>query len=80
VHPAVPGVLAMVTFLQPALTSIGGSLFMIAFAVVIAYPFHLAVEAPFYRLAIKVSRRLRSGRPVAKLPVQEREGVQATDS
>jgi peptidoglycan/LPS O-acetylase OafA/YrhL len=72
VHPAVPGVLAMLTFLQPVLTSIGGSLFVIAFAVVVAYPFHLVAEAPFYRLAIKVSRRLKAGRPAVALAVPER--------
>jgi peptidoglycan/LPS O-acetylase OafA/YrhL len=80
VHPAVPGLLVTLIWLRPVLTSVGGSLFAIGCAVVLAYPFHLAVEAPFYRLAIKVSRRLKSGRPAVKLPVQEREGVQATDS
>jgi peptidoglycan/LPS O-acetylase OafA/YrhL len=80
VHPAVPGLLVTLIWLRPVFTSAGGSLLAIACAVVLAYPFHLAIEAPFYRLAIKVSRRLKAGRPAGKLAVPEREGVQATDS
>jgi peptidoglycan/LPS O-acetylase OafA/YrhL len=80
VHPAVPGLLVALLWLRPVLTSVGGSIFAIACAVVLAYPFHLAIEAPFYRLAIKVSRRLKAGKPAVKLAVQKREGVQAADS
>jgi len=80
VHPAVPGILGMLAFLYPILTSIGGSIFAISCAVVVAYPFHLAVEAPFYRLAINVSRRLKARKPVVNLAVPPPDGAQATDS
>jgi peptidoglycan/LPS O-acetylase OafA/YrhL len=71
VHPAVPGALGVLTFLYPLRASIAGNLFTIACAVILAYPFHLAVEAPFYRLAVKVSRRLKAGRPAVGLAIQE---------
>ena len=70
-HPAVPGLLRNLTFLNPVYASLAVNLFMICCALVLAYGFHLAVEAPFYRLAIKVGRRLKTRRPTPALAVPD---------
>jgi peptidoglycan/LPS O-acetylase OafA/YrhL len=70
-HPAVPGILLMLTFLSPIYSSVAVSLFMSCCSVVLAYGFYLVVEAPFHRLAVTVSRRLGTRRPAAALAVPE---------
>lgn len=70
-HPAVPGLLLMLPWLSPIYDSNGGCLFLIACSLLIAYPFHLAIEAPFYRFAIAVGRRLKPTRPSSVLAVTE---------
>jgi peptidoglycan/LPS O-acetylase OafA/YrhL len=69
-HPAVPGLLRKLTFLNPLYATNAVNIFMISCALVLAYAFHLTVEAPFYRLAIKVGRRLKARRtaPALALP------------
>jgi peptidoglycan/LPS O-acetylase OafA/YrhL len=59
-HPAVPGFLALQMVLQPVLLSNEGPLLVIPCSLVVAYAFYLIVEAPFHRLAVTVSRRLKS--------------------
>jgi peptidoglycan/LPS O-acetylase OafA/YrhL len=59
VHPALPGLFTLpIQVVQEVAKA--GSLFGVPCAVFLAYVFYLVVEAPFYRLAIAVSRRLKS--------------------
>jgi peptidoglycan/LPS O-acetylase OafA/YrhL len=70
-HPAVPGLLALQVWLRPALSSPGGNLLEIFCSFLAAYGFYLLIEAPFHRLAIAVSRRLKWVRPPAALTVPD---------
>lgn len=70
-HPTIPGFLSYLPFLSLLWASAGGNLFMVCCAFVLAYGFHLAVEAPFYRLAIKVGRLLKARRPAPALAVPD---------
>jgi peptidoglycan/LPS O-acetylase OafA/YrhL len=70
-HPAAPGLLRNLTFLNPLYATNAVNLFMICCALVLAYGFHLAVEAPFYRLAIRIGKRVKARRrrePVLAVP------------
>jgi peptidoglycan/LPS O-acetylase OafA/YrhL len=70
-HPAVPGLLLYFAVLTPFYTSPALNLFMIFCSFVLAYGFHLAVEAPFYNLAIKIGKRVKARRrpaPVLAVP------------
>jgi peptidoglycan/LPS O-acetylase OafA/YrhL len=65
VHPTIPRVLPMIAWVHPVFTSSGISFIALSGSLVLAYTFHLAIEAPFYRLAIRVGRRLQTKRPEA---------------
>lgn len=71
-HPAVPGVLlGLFAFLSPIYTSNAAGLFVIFCSLVLAYGFYLIAEAPFHRLAIRVSRRLKARRPIEAVAVPD---------
>lgn len=71
-HPTIPGLLGKLTFLNPLYATNALSLIMISCALVLAYGFHLTVEAPFYRLAIKVGKRVKARRrPAPALTVPD---------
>jgi peptidoglycan/LPS O-acetylase OafA/YrhL len=70
-HPTVPGFFVMLPQLRSVLNSGAGGLIGLVCAIAFAYPFHLAIEAPSYRLAIAVSRKLKTIRPPASLAVQQ---------
>jgi peptidoglycan/LPS O-acetylase OafA/YrhL len=70
-HPAVPGLLRPLTFLNPVYASYAVNTVIISSSLLLAYGFHLAVEAPFYRLAIRVGRRLKTKRSSAVLAVPD---------
>jgi peptidoglycan/LPS O-acetylase OafA/YrhL len=70
VHPAIPGLFVFPIWWLQLIAKLG-CLIGVPVALVAAYLYNLAVEAPFYRLAIAVSRRIRSLRVPAQLAVQD---------
>jgi peptidoglycan/LPS O-acetylase OafA/YrhL len=66
VHPAVPGLIVKLG-LSPFFATATGLLVTLT-SILIAYPFHLGIEAPFYRLAIAVSNRLKSKKSIRPSP------------
>jgi peptidoglycan/LPS O-acetylase OafA/YrhL len=72
-HPAVPGILVMLTFLNPIYSSIAVNLFVCSCSLVLAYGFYLVAEAPFHRLAVTVSRRIGTKRPAVALTIKAPE-------
>jgi peptidoglycan/LPS O-acetylase OafA/YrhL len=71
-HPAVASLLLLQLWLRPLLSSSpAGNLIAILCSLLAAYGFYLLIEAPFHRLAIAVSRRLKSIRPPATLAVPD---------
>jgi peptidoglycan/LPS O-acetylase OafA/YrhL len=70
VHPALPGLFVFQIWWLQAIGRLG-SLIGVPLAIVCAYLFSLVVEAPFYRLAIAVSRRVKSIRVPTQLAAQD---------
>lgn len=70
-HPALPGLFALHSWFRPVLSSNWGSVVVILSSLPIAYGFYLVVEAPFHRLAIAVSRRVKSIVPAGALVTQD---------
>jgi peptidoglycan/LPS O-acetylase OafA/YrhL len=70
-HPAVPGLVAMQEWLRPIFLFGGGTVPFIVSSLPAAYLFYLVVEAPFHRIAIAVSKRLKAPLPAAPLAAQD---------
>jgi peptidoglycan/LPS O-acetylase OafA/YrhL len=70
-HPAVPGLVSMQEWLRPMAIYGGGTLLFIVSSLLGAYLFYLVVEAPFHRIAITVSKRLKALRPAAPLAAHD---------
>jgi peptidoglycan/LPS O-acetylase OafA/YrhL len=71
IHPVVPGLIVMQTWLRPNVLHSAGSLFIIGCSLLAAYLYYVVVEAPFHRLAIAVSRRLKAPLPARPLAAHD---------